>query len=76
MTLKDYRLLYILTCEGACGFLISEPRRAEGRRCMDGAVMEARLVTSPATMATADHTPHTDALTTMKLKIRFSSEQF
>lgn len=29
-----------------------EPRRAEGRRCMDGAVMEARRVTSPAAIFT------------------------
>lgn len=32
-----------------------EPRRAEGRRCMEGAVMDARRVTSPATIVAALH---------------------
>lgn len=32
-----------------------EPRRAEGRRCMEGAVMDARRVTSPATIVATLH---------------------
>lgn len=39
------------TCDVDCEPLMSDPRRTDGRRCIDGAVMEARRVTSPATMA-------------------------
>lgn len=34
-----------------------EPRRAEGLRCMEGAVMDARRVTSPATIVATLHRP-------------------
>jgi hypothetical protein len=44
-----------ITWDCDCGFLMREPRRADGRLCIDGAVIEARLVTSPAAISLILH---------------------